>query len=60
MSRARDEEGFERSFDVRARPARLAPWRLAAVRAMQDAEGLSDRRAAEAMRARTDRKYAPV
>ncbi len=39
------------------RPAE-SPWRLALVTIMQFAEGLSDRQAAEAVRARIDWKYA--
>jgi transposase len=44
-------------FARRGRPAE-APWRLALVTVMQFAEGLSDRQAAEAVRARIDWKYA--
>jgi transposase len=44
-------------FSTRGRPAE-APWRLALVTVMQFAEGLSDRQAAEAVRARIDWKYA--
>ncbi len=36
----------------------MAPWRLALVTIMQFAEGLSDRQAADAVRARIDCKYA--
>lgn len=36
----------------------IAPWRLALVSVMQFAENLSDRQAAEAVRARIDWKYA--
>lgn len=36
----------------------LAPWRLALITIMQFAEGLSDRQAADAVRARIDWKYA--
>src|SRR5476651_1014140 len=42
---------------VRGRPAE-APWRLAVVTVLQFAEGLSDRQAADAVRARIDWKYA--
>ncbi len=52
-----DDEDFEELFEVRGRPA-IAPWRLALVTVMQFAEGLSDRQAAEAVRARIDWKYA--
>lgn len=48
------EDGdFEDLFEARGRPA-VAPWRLALVTVMQFAEGLSDRQAAEAVRARID------
>ena len=40
------------------RPAGGDPWRLALVTVMQFAEGLSDRQAAEVVRARIDWKYA--
>jgi transposase-like protein DUF772 len=43
-------------FATRGRPAE-APWRLALVSVMQFAEQLSDRQAAEAVRARIDWKY---
>ena len=51
------DEDFAQLFEVRGRPA-VAPWRLALVTVMQFAEGLSDRQAAEAVRARIDWKYA--
>jgi len=52
------EDGdFAELFEVRGRPA-IAPWRLALVTVMQFSEGLSDRQAAEAVRARIDWKYA--
>lgn len=52
------EDGdFSELFAVRGRPAH-APWRLALVTVMQFAEGLSDRQAAQAVRARIDWKYA--
>jgi transposase len=47
---------FEPLFPVRGQPA-AAPWRLALVTVLQFAEGLSDREAAEAVRARIDWKY---
>ena len=52
-----DDETFSPLFAVRGRPAEC-PWRLALVTVMQFAEGLSDRQAAEAVRARIDWKYA--
>src|SRR2546425_9064294 len=62
--RLRDELGvlyenadFRLLFATRGRPAE-APWRLALVSVMQFAEQLSDRQAAEAVRARIDWKYA--
>ena len=51
------DEDFAELFEVRGRPA-IAPWRLALVTVMQFSEGLSDRQAAEAVRARIDWKYA--
>jgi transposase len=48
---------FADLFAPRGRPVE-APWRLALVTVMQFAEGLSDRQAAEAVRARIDWKYA--
>lgn len=52
-----DDGDFRDLFPVRGRPA-LAPWRLALVSVLQFAEGLSDRQAADAVRARIDWKYA--
>jgi transposase len=52
-----DDALFAPLFAVRGRPAET-PWRLALVTIMQFAEGLSDRQAAEAVRARIDWKYA--
>jgi transposase len=52
-----DDAAFSSLFARRGRPAE-APWRLALVTVMQFAEGLSDRQAAEAVRARIDWKYA--
>ena len=52
-----DDRSFRALFAVRGRPAE-SPWRLALVTVMQFAEGLSDRQAAEAVRARIDWKYA--
>ena len=61
--RLRDELGvlyedanFRPLFAIRGRPAE-APWRLALVSVMQFAAQLSDRQAAEAVRARIDWKY---
>ena len=52
-----DDTRFAALFAVRGRPAE-APWRLAVVTVLQFAEGLSDRQAADAVRARIDWKYA--
>src|SRR5262245_50824229 len=52
----RDEQ-FAHLFPRRGQPA-LAPARLALVSVLQYVEGLSDRQAAEAIRARIDWKYA--
>jgi len=52
-----DDASFADLFSNRGRSAE-APWRLALVTVMQFAEGLSDRQAAEAVRARIDWKYA--
>ncbi len=52
-----EDKHFAQLFEARGRPA-FAPWRLALVTVMQFAEGLSDRQAAEAVRARIDWKYA--
>src|ERR687894_255351 len=61
--RLRDELGaiirdddFADLFPRRGQPA-LAPWRLALVTVLQFREGLSDRRAADAVRSRIDWKY---
>ena len=51
------DEMFAALFPKDGQPA-LAPWRLALVTIMQFAEGLSDRQAAHAVRARLDWKYA--
>jgi transposase len=62
--RLRDELGtvfhdgdFADLYHRRGQPA-MPPWRLALVTVMQFAEDLSDRRAADAVRARIDWKYA--
>jgi transposase len=52
-----DDASFAPLFAVRGRPAE-SPWRMALVTVMQFAEGLSDRQAADAVRARIDWKYA--
>jgi transposase len=52
-----DATEFADLFAGRGRPAE-APWRLAVVTVLQFAEGLSDRQAADAVRARIDWKYA--
>jgi transposase len=51
------DEEFAHLYPTRGQPA-LSPWRLALVTVMQFAENLSDRQAAEAVRARIDWKYA--
>jgi transposase len=51
------DDTFVSLFPARGQPA-LAPWRLALVTIMQDAEGLSDEQAADAVRSRIDWKYA--
>jgi transposase len=52
-----DDAQFGSLFPARGRPAE-APWRLALVTIFQFAENLSDRQAADAVRARIDWKYA--
>ena len=54
-----DDEDFSELFEVRGRTA-IAPWRLALVTLMQFSEGLSDRQAAEAVRARIDWNFYDV
>ena len=51
-----DDAGFVDLYPTRGQPA-YAPWRLALVTLLQLREGLSDRQAAEAVRARIDWKY---
>lgn len=51
------DSDFDGLFPKRGQPA-YSPWRLALVTVMQFVEGLSDRQAAEAVRARIDWKYA--
>ena len=52
-----NDEQFADLFPACGQPAET-PWRLALVTVMQFAEGLSDRQAADAVRARIDWKYA--
>lgn len=52
-----NDEQFSSLFSHTGQPA-IAPWRLALVTVMQFAENLTDRQAAEAVRARIDWKYA--
>lgn len=52
-----EDADFSKLFPTRGQPCE-APWRLALVTVMQFVEGLSDRQAAEAVRARIDWKYA--
>ncbi|MDB5348759.1 MAG: hypothetical protein JWN86_6 [Planctomycetota bacterium] len=52
-----DDERSADLFPDRGRPAET-PWRLALVTALQYAEGLADRQAADAVRGRIDWKYA--
>jgi len=51
-----DDAGFADLYPKRGQPA-YAPWRLALVTLLQFREDLSDRQAAEAVRARIDWKY---
>jgi transposase len=51
------DKDFENIYPKRGKPA-LEPWKLALVTVMQFVENLSDRQAAEAVRARIDWKYA--
>ncbi|QDV34698.1 IS1182 family transposase [Tautonia plasticadhaerens] len=51
------DDDFADPYPSRGRPAE-SPWRLALVTVFQFAEGLSDRRAADAVRGRIDWKYA--
>lgn len=52
-----EDDDFTDLFPPRGQPAHR-PWRLALVLVLQFAEGLSDRQAADAVRARIDWKYA--
>ncbi|GAC1409928.1 MAG: hypothetical protein NVSMB65_22300 [Chloroflexota bacterium] len=51
------DHDLERAYLTGGRPVE-APWRLALVTVLQYMEGLADRQAAEAVRARIDWKYA--
>jgi transposase len=51
-----DDAGFADLYPRRGQPA-YTPWRLSLVTLLQFREGLSDRQAAEAVRARIDWKY---
>src|SRR3954454_14812156 len=51
-----DDTGFADLYPQRGQPA-YTPWRLALVTLLQFREGLSDRQAAEAVRARIDWTY---
>ncbi len=51
------DEDFARLYALRGQPG-LAPWRLALITVMQFLENLTDRQAADAVRARIDWKYA--
>ena len=64
VTRLRDEfsaldqdEDFHSLYPARGQPG-LTPWRLALVTVLQFLEHLSDRQAADAVRARIDWKYA--
>ena len=52
-----NDKDFEKLYPKRGKPG-LEPWKLALVTIMQFAENLSDRQAADAVRARIDWKYA--
>ena len=52
-----EDEDFRRFYPTRGQPG-LPPWRLALVTVFQFLENLSDRQAADAVRARIDWKYA--
>jgi len=52
-----EDEDFREFYPARGQPG-LAPWRLALVTVFQFLEHLSDRQAADAVRARIDWKYA--
>ena len=52
-----EDEDFRNLYPTRGQPA-LTPWRLALVTVVQFLEHLSDRQAADAVRARIDWKHA--
>jgi transposase len=52
-----EDQQFASVFSTRGQPAE-SPWRLALISIMQFAENLTDRQAADAVRARIDWKYA--
>jgi transposase len=52
-----EDENFRELYPARGQPG-LNPWRLALVTVFQFLENLSDRQAADAVRARIDWKYA--
>src|SRR5207248_1613896 len=52
-----EDENFVQLYPKRGQPG-IAPWRLALVTVLQFLENLSDRQAADAVRARIDWKYA--
>jgi transposase len=51
-----EDAAFEHLYSSMGQPA-IAPWRLAWITVMQFAENLTDRQAADAVRARIDWKY---
>src|ERR1700709_2807958 len=53
-----EDEDFRKLYPARGQPG-LAPWRLALVTVFQFLEHLSDRQAADAVRARIDWNEAP-
>ena len=57
LSQLFEDETFADLYPQRGQPAQ-APWRLALITLLQFAEDLSDRQAADAVRARIDWKYA--
>ena len=59
LGRIYTDDVFSHLYPLDGQPA-LSPWRLALVTVMQFAENLTDRQAADAVRARLDWKYASV
>ena len=57
FSRLYEDQDFQALFSSHGQPG-LPPWRLALITVLQFLENLSDRQAAEAVRARIDWKYA--